>query len=147
MIVLSSALSKGGPCERFDNFEDDYDVFEDGNVKNYCIMQSTVVNSRDFLITPADHNETVDGFEAEDNKKLEYLPKNIGKKFPNVIKLRAANCALKEISKEVFRGLTKLRWLYLQNNQIETINDDTFEHIPSVEKIDLGVFENLNRSE
>lgn len=100
-------------------------------------MRSTVIDSKDFLIT-SDRDVTVEYFNAEDNMKNEYLPTNIGETFPNLLGLNAHNCSIKEITRENFRGLNKLRTLILANNQIETIEDDTFDFIPAVRGIFLS---------
>lgn len=97
-------------------------------------MDSTVIDSPDFLIT-SDRDETVEGFSAYKNSKFEHLPINIGEKFPNLIALQVYNCSVKRISKDSFKGLSKLRRLYIYHNQIEQIDDDVFEHIPAVEEI------------
>lgn len=100
-------------------------------------MSSTAITSNDFLITTA-RDDSVEGFYAEDNKKLVYLSTNLGEIFPNLIGVHASNCSIKTISKETFKGLNKLRELQLGSNQIAEIGDDYFDHIPSVEKIVLG---------
>lgn len=100
-------------------------------------MVSAVINTNDFVITSA-RDATVTGFDAENNKKLEKFPKNLAEKFPNLILLDGHNCSIKQISKESFRGLNKLKILDLGNNQIERIDDDTFAFIPAVGKIWLG---------
>lgn len=100
-------------------------------------MDSTVINSTDFLIT-SDRDESIDGFGASGNKRFEFLPTNLCDKFPNLLGLQAAGCPIKQISKEIFNGLDKLRYLNLQYNQIETIADDAFNGIPAVEMIWLG---------
>lgn len=99
-------------------------------------MYSTVINSADFLIT-SHRDETVEGFDAFGNDKLENLPKNIDDNFPNLIILVAGRCSIKEIAKVNFEGLDKLQRLYLYHNQIEKISDDTFKHIPAVIHINL----------
>lgn len=100
-------------------------------------MKSTVINSTEFLIT-SDRDEAIEGFYAEGNEKLDFLPTNLGDKFPNLINLHARNCSIKAISKENFEGLDKLRRLNLAGNQIKKIADDTFDSIPSVENIWLS---------
>lgn len=97
-------------------------------------MWSTAIDSKDFMITTG-RDESVGGFWSWGHKQLEYLPKNIGEQFPNLLDLTAGQCYIKEVSKKNFKGLSKLRGLTLNNNQIEVINDDTFEHIPTIEII------------
>lgn len=52
--------------------------------------------------------------------------------------LEASKCSIKRIAKENFEGLSKVRILYLSHNLIETIDDDTFDHLRAVERIHLG---------
>lgn len=101
-------------------------------------MHSIAINSRDFSIT-SDRNVTVNvtAINAIDNKNLKYLPINLGEKFPKLLKLAAAWCSIKEISKHNFEGLSELRYLNLYSNQIEKIDKDTFAFIPKVEEINL----------
>lgn len=82
-------------------------------------------------------DETVEGFWAYNNKKLQHFPSNLAEKFPNLLALSAYSCAIREIRRECFKGLKKLRHLALYGNQIEKIDDGTFEYIPFVEKIAL----------
>lgn len=100
-------------------------------------MPSTVIDSTDFLITSA-RDETVEGFDTSRNKNVEFLPINLGEKFPKLIILSASGCSIKGIAKENFKGLNMLRHLLLIRNQIERVDDDTFEFIPAVERISLG---------
>lgn len=128
-FFFPTASSSGGPCEKI--VKDDWSYL--GSI-NTCLMTSTAVKSTDFLITSA-RDETVEGFCSSQNGKLDNLPKNLGEKFSNLIGLRAANCSIKKITKESFKGLKKLRELILFDNQIEIIPDDAFEYIPAIEKI------------
>lgn len=121
-----------GPCEKTGFFAW---VPPYGSMKT-CMLNATVIDSTDFLIT-SDRDETVKGFYALNNKNLEFLPKNIGEKFPNLLVLQVGGCSVKAISKEHFKGLTMLQGLAISNNQLETIDDDTFDHIPAVVKISL----------
>lgn len=100
-------------------------------------MHSTVIDSTDFLITSA-RDAVVGGFYAHKNQKLEHLPKNFGEKFPNLIALSARFCSIKQIRKENFKGLNRLRGLWINSNQIEKIDDNTFDYIPAMETINLG---------
>lgn len=99
-------------------------------------MSSAVINSADFHITSA-RDENVGAFYTINNKKLEHLPKNIGEKFPNLTILNVRDCSVKEITKESFKGLDRLQYLWLPGNRIERIDDDTFDYVPAVQSIDL----------
>lgn len=133
---MQSTTSRGGPCEKIENFDWGF-----GSIKfswKTCYLESSAIDSRNFLITSA-REETVEGFSVWQNKKVEYLPKNTGEKYPNLIGYDARDCSIKEISKEDFKGLSKLQRLYLNYNQIEKISDDTFDSISGVHEILLGL--------
>lgn len=100
-------------------------------------MQTFAIDSNDFVISSV-RDETIEGFSAYQNKKVEYLPTNLGETFPNLLALSADYCSIEEIRKENFKGLGKLRFLLLHNNQVEMIEDDTFDSIPAFEEIFLG---------
>lgn len=72
------------------------------------------------------------------NKKIQYLPVKVAESFPNLIAYGADNTSVKEISKENFKGLTKLRTLGLIGTEIEKIYSDTFEDLVNVEVLWLG---------
>lgn len=127
--VLSSTSSISGPCEKVEKYS-----WSLGRLKT-CFMNSTVIDTRDFMMIASDRDGSIEGFYAYRNKKLNHLPNNLGEKFPLLLVLNAACCLIKEVSKENFRGLNKLRDLRLYHNQIEKIDDDTFEYIPTVEVI------------
>lgn len=129
IAVLLPSASAGGSCDKIENKE--WNIH--GTFKT-CFMPETVIDSDDFLIT-SDQDETIEGFNAGGKGKLQ---QNIGAKFPNLVVLDAESCSIKNITKEDFRGLHKLRQLRLDNNEIETIDDDTFGFIPAVEYILLS---------
>lgn len=51
--------------------------------------------------------------------------------------LNVRDCSVKEITKESFKGLEKLQYLWVPGNRIERIDDDTFDYVPAVQSIDL----------
>lgn len=130
-IILPSASSEGGPCEEVPSRH----LYAAKGAA--CFMRFIAINSTDFLIT-SPRNELFVVFFARYNKKLQYLPSNLGEKFPNLLSLFADGCSIEELSKENFKGLNKLNYLELSDNQIETINDDVFEYTPEIKGIDLG---------
>lgn len=131
IAVIVPTASGSGPCDRIV-------IGQWGTgAEKTCNMSSTAINTTDFVIT-SDRDEAVDGFWANGNEQLKYLPKNLGEKLPNLIKLQAMFCSIKAVSKDNFEGLSKLKSLNLQGNEIAKIDDDTFELIPAVEWISLG---------
>lgn len=72
------------------------------------------------------------------NRNIFYLPIDVAKSFPNLTAFGADETSIKEISKENFRNLRKLRCLTLVSNKIEMIFSDTFEDLESLEVLWLG---------
>lgn len=73
-----------------------------------------------------------------DNLKIEYLPIKVDEIFPNLNTYSAGFCSIREISQENFKGLTKLRALFLQHNKINRILSDTFQDLKLLQAIELG---------
>ncbi|KAL7011224.1 hypothetical protein ACKWTF_014169 [Chironomus riparius] len=68
------------------------------------------------------------------NKKLFYLPKNIGKTL-NIIEIKNSN--LKEISSEVLQNYKDLKYLDLSGNKIEILEGNLFQFNTKLEDINL----------
>lgn len=140
LILMVAALpsevkksQKSGPCEKIE----DLIWYEEIDPRKTCYMwSSTWIDSDDFLIK-SEVDRSVGGFRASDNKKVKYLPKNLGETFPNLTVLDAGWCSIKVITKENFKGLAQLQVLALAYNKIEKIDDDTFDHIPAISIIAL----------
>lgn len=130
--VLSTASGASGPCKSIAT-----NYWPDLGFLKTCYMVSTAINSTGFLIT-SPRDEAVEGFSVWKNEMLEFLPSNLGEKFPNLIVVNVFGCFIEEIRKEDFKGLGKLRVLNVAGNQLEKIADDTFDGIPAVEEIWLG---------
>lgn len=106
-------------------------------VKTCFIDKTTIINSQDLPL-----NWTVDdkmiGLSFYGNNKISYLPKGAGEKFPNLLSYAATYCSIKGISRENFKGLSKLIYLGLNRNQIEKISSNTFADLGKLEKLELG---------
>lgn len=77
------------------------------------------------------------GFDMSNNKNHVYLPVNISEALPNLEGYIAAHCSIKEISMENFRGLNKLKTLYLFDNLIEKIPTDAFNDLIELDFLSL----------
>lgn len=69
--------------------------------------------------------------------KLSRVPRKIGKYFPNLEALRIPVASLPEVHKEDFKGLRKLRILYLGFNNLKTLDSDVFDYVPNLEYLVL----------
>lgn len=106
-----------------------------GDVKS-CKMQNTIaIDSNRVTISIKD--ESVIGLDFWGNKKIKFLPVQVNESFPNLLAYSAGHCSLSTIEKENFKGMNKLKGLWLYMNQISTINSDTFEDLVGLEMLYL----------
>lgn len=73
------------------------------------------------------------------NNKISYLPKHIGKIFPNLLSFKVGSSELTKIYKEDFKGVHKLELLMLWGNLIEDIASDTFSELIELKELNLGM--------
>lgn len=85
----------------------------------------------------SDENSPIAGINFWGNKKIFYLPTNVGTVLSNLIGYSAAKCSVKEISKANFKNMKNLKALWLHDNRIEKIESDTFDDLKSLETLDL----------
>jgi Leucine rich repeat len=103
-----------------------------------CWMDKlTSIDSKEMTIA-IDRDETIEGLSFWCNLKIKFLPIQVNEKFPNLLAYQASFCSVKEISKDHFKGLTKLKLLHLEGNQIEKVSTDTFEDLVALEGLDLS---------
>lgn len=103
------------------------------------MQKSTSINNPNFKIS-SNNDTSVDGFTLYENEKIQYLPVDIYIAFPNLIVIGAAKCLIKSISKRNFWKLRKLRKISLYDNQIEKIDDDTFDDQQMLEVLWLSKY-------
>jgi Leucine-rich repeat (LRR) protein len=85
-------------------------------------------------------SSTLTRLNLEGNSKIFYLPVGLVNEFPQLVEYYAPSCSIKEISKQNFEGLTKLKLLDLSYSSISKITKDMFEDLTSLEKLNLGEF-------
>lgn len=103
-----------------------------------CKMEwKTSIFSQDVVTSPQ-VDEVITGVSFWHNRKVQFLPLNVGKTYPNLIGYMPEACSLTSISRVHFQNMTNLRALWLNENQIEQINGDTFSDLPKLEWIRLG---------
>jgi hypothetical protein len=94
-----------------------------------CRMDEiTVIDSADFTFSSDVDGEMSEIF-ATLNSKIEYLPIKIYEKFPNLLSLSFSDCGLKALTFDNLQGLTSMKRMKFSNNQIETIEIDTFKDL------------------
>lgn len=130
MSFVAVSLARKGvsaqsiPCEK--TKLEDYEFPEKLKI---CIMEeSTSIDTTGVTIsTPLDNNmkEISKEISFLSNVKIRFLPENPAENFPNLMIYGASRCSIEAVSKENFKGLGKLTILYLDFNQLTTIDDKT----------------------
>lgn len=100
------------------------------------MKDTTVINSSVIIIATKD--DQIKGLQFSVNPKIEYLPEEVSESFPNLLAYSAGTCSVKSISYENFKGLNKLRGLWLSGNQIEKVSSDTFKDLVLLEHLEFG---------
>lgn len=109
----------------------------------YCEFGSEAnISSEDYTIISNDypriqHFSISDYKRNEPMKNIHFLP-IVNKFIRNVILYEAEKTSVKTIAKKNFDGMVWLRILVLTSNQIETVQNDAFQGLDSILKIDLG---------
>lgn len=60
------------------------------------------------------------------SQPIDYLPYGVGNLFPNLTTYTVESTPLKFIQKKNFEDLIYLKYVFIQSNQIKTLNSDTF---------------------
>lgn len=103
-------------------------------------MVDQTINSDDFIIV-SPFNATIQHFYILDDEEVEYLPRQIVEKFPNMKKLSVTYTGLTVVRGYFFKKMRNLRDLVLSFNKITTFEADAFEDLVSVKK--LWLHENM----
>ncbi|CRK93245.1 CLUMA_CG006788, isoform A [Clunio marinus] len=74
------------------------------------------------------------------NRKIFFLPENIGKNFPKLEEYRAFYGSIKTLTQSNFKDMKNLKQLLLNGNKIERIDSNLFDELSSLET--LGLDEN-----
>jgi hypothetical protein len=144
VFVDSQAAAQSVGCEKIEHWGwSSYSSI--GNVKTCYMRTQTSIDGKGFKISSS-RDENVKAINMGWNKKIIFLPESPADVFPNLEMYYAPNCVIKEITRENFRGLIKLRVLDLDYNQIEIVRSDTFQDLIAIERIHLGekIFYRLN---
>lgn len=133
VIFFVAAVRKldatGIHCEKIERF---------AGFKYCCFLNSTTVISAIGVIFADPENIDVDSILLADNKKIQYLPIKVHKKFPKLETYGSKNAPVKEISALNFEGLMSLKSLDLRKNQIKFIPNDCFEDLIKLLVVNLG---------
>lgn len=125
--------SKGVVCERFEDYVNDVGIPIDS-----CLMvEKTAINASNFVIADLKDDE-IEGIVFEGNLRIEFLPYKIYMQFSNLDIYMAGRCSIKQISKENFENLHRLKHIDLSFNQIQKISTDTFKQLGNLMHISLS---------
>lgn len=120
-------------CERYQDYTNELGL----SVESCIMTLQTTINATNFVIADL-KDEEVEGIIFEGNKKIEYLPFKIYLQFPNLDIYKANRCHIKQISKDNFRSLHRLKSINLSFNQIKKISTDTFKGLGNLLHIYLS---------
>lgn len=98
---------------------------------------STVINSTGFTIS-TEKDISVSGLFFGGNRQIKFLPTHIDENFPSLVAYYVGECSITSVSKDDFEGLSLLKALWLSGNEIEKINDDTFDEVKSLQWLGLS---------
>lgn len=100
---------------------------------------STGKFSEGMIILPVDESVQagVQGLTFNGNMLIKFLPVKISETFPDLLAYSASRCSLTAMNKANFEGLLNLKVLYLYQNQITAINNETFENLIALERLTL----------
>ncbi|CRL08203.1 CLUMA_CG020936, isoform A [Clunio marinus] len=82
--------------------------------------------------------DKIEGLNFNRNTNMKYLPVEIAEVFPNLLEISAKDSYLESISNNNFKGLHKLKNLFLESNDLKIIESQTFEGLFSLEELDLS---------
>lgn len=132
VLLFKIVKAKEISCEAINHGEWEDPV---GGVKTCRIPTTGIIEPQ---VTFSGYDESMGALTFDTNPKIYYLPVQVALKFPNLMAYDANSGFIKVVTKQHFRGLTKLKALSLQNNQIEKIPNDTFEDAKALKIIYLG---------
>lgn len=125
--------SNNVPCQNVQNLFWNFTAI---NVLTCSISSS--ISKIDTSIQP--RNNSVLGLMIT-NQSTIYLPINVNQTFENLLAYKASKTLITSISRENFRGLSKLKILDLSENRLRKILNNTFVDLISLEYLILSKFE------
>lgn len=129
--IKADEASKVIPCESIE-----IATWLVGTVNTCHMKRTTKIEASGVSISIKD--ESVKAIDFDGNKNIRFLPERPAENFPDLLMYDARACSIKAISKENFKGLGKLRRLFLINNHIKKVDSNTFEDLQSLEVLWLS---------
>lgn len=105
-----------------------------------CLMNgTTAIDDNNFVIGDLKDVE-VEGIDFSKNKRIEYLPYKIHLQFPNLMFYEASSCSIKQVTKQNFEQLIRLKRIDLSFNKIQKLSGNTFNGLANLLRIFLCEF-------
>lgn len=101
-----------------------------------CITNQTIESENYVIGSPL--NASVERFYISYNKEVKFMPRHIGKKFPNLKELRMTSCGLVVVRDYYFKNMANVQFLGVYDNNIESIKPDAFRYLISVKTLLLA---------
>lgn len=102
-----------------------------------CFVEGIEISKENEVITELNDNVSVFKKLIISNGTVNYLPTNLGDKFPHLSSLSVRRSKLLEVSKNNFAG-TNITALDLFNNELKRIDRDTFDGLVFLEDLSLS---------
>ena len=120
-----------------------YDNRWPNKVKYRCqAVEFSIIEPGTRTVTFKDHVEGKTNIDVEIfsiyNLQIEIFPRGLASIFANIKNVKMINCAIKEISREDFKGLVNLEYLDLSYNKLRSLPNDLFVETPNLQWIHLS---------
>jgi hypothetical protein len=104
-----------------------------------CIYQSPITRDNMIMVveSPATY-ENVTNLFLEFVPETLFLPVDLAATFKNLKDIQARGCSVATLNRRTFAGLTKLRYLDLEGNQLKELRSSTFEGLTSLKTLYLS---------
>lgn len=126
------------------------------NTRNICKFYQAIDNE-DFALRSPEFSDSIRYFDTSFNKQVKFLPRNIGKKLPNLKAFWGQSCGLTIVRDFYFKNMRELDSLHLGGNQIKKIEPTAFDDLVSltglflwhnqIEALDENIFIKLKKLE
>lgn len=115
------------------NFDDNSNQTE--NVKA-CYPDVNKVDDVDFTISLVE-DSTIPMLILIGKNDVKFLPKNLSVVLPELVAMRVSETAVTAVDENHFKGLLKLKFLVLEDNQIEYVPNHAFNDLTKLELLNL----------
>ena len=105
---------------------------------NLCIVNDQLIDEQGVTIDRDFNDEIEEIFVTTPTQKSVFLPEVVTETIPNLIQYDTTYTKLKHINNKNFKNLIKLRSLYLDSSNIETITSYAFKNLRELETLHIG---------